>query len=137
MPALARDIALRCCKHDHEVRAIVHCIVIMPDHVHLALTPLIDQSRQQQWTLAEIMQGIKGASAHAINKALGRRGTVWQAESFDHILRSHEDLNSKLMYIFDNPVRAGLVKSPRDYPWLWTPDPELFSLITEIKRKPE
>ena len=33
------------------------------------------------------MNGIKGASAHSINKALGRKGSVWQDESFDHILR--------------------------------------------------
>jgi REP element-mobilizing transposase RayT len=126
---------LGCCKRDHEARAIVHGVVVMPDHVHLALTPLVDETRQEQWTLAALMQGIKGASSHAINKALNRRGKVWQIESFDHILRSSEDLNSKLIYIFENPVRAGLVKSPRDYPWLWTPDPELFSIIRTIKKK--
>lgn len=137
LPPSTRDIVLRCCRHDHEVRAFVHGIVVMPDHVHLAFTPLIDQQRQQQWTLAEIMQGIKSASSHAINKALGRKGKVWQTESLDHILRSSEQLNSKLTYIFENPVRAGLVEYPRDYPWLWTADPELFSVIKDIKPEPD
>jgi hypothetical protein len=61
------------------------------------------------YSLAEIMNGIKGASAHKINKALGRTGKVWQAESFDHVLRSSENLDAKIAYLVENPVRAGLV----------------------------
>ncbi len=59
------------------------------------------------------MNGIKGASAHSINKLLKRRGHVWQDESFDHILRSEEKMISKVEYICQNPVRKGLVKEVR------------------------
>jgi REP element-mobilizing transposase RayT len=65
------------------------------------------------------MSGIKGASAHSINKALTRRGPVWQDESFDHVLRSDEKIASKVDYICENPVRQGLVNNEDDYPWLW------------------
>jgi hypothetical protein len=65
------------------------------------------------------MEAIKGASSHKINRALGRKGSVWQAESFDHVLRSSESLDAKIAYILANPIRAGLVTKWEDYPWLW------------------
>lgn len=63
--------------------------------------------------------GIKGASAHKVNKALDRKGKLWQEESFDHVLRSSESLDQKVEYVRQNPVRRGLVSSPGEYPWLW------------------
>ncbi|MGH9504368.1 MAG: transposase [Terriglobales bacterium] len=71
---------------------------------------------------AEIMQGIKGASAHKINRLLSRTGQVWQRESFDRVLRLEESMHAKIEYIVQNPVRAGLVKIASDYPSLWVPD---------------
>jgi hypothetical protein len=65
------------------------------------------------------MDDIKGASAHKINKLLGRRGRVWQQESFDHVLRSSENLDAKISYLLENPVRAGLVSEWSHYAWLW------------------
>jgi hypothetical protein len=54
-----------------------------------------------------------------VNKMLGRRGRLWQAESFDHVLRSSESLDAKMAYLLDNPVRLGLVREWAEYPWLW------------------
>jgi len=90
----------------------------MPDHVHLIFTPLKDD-QGNLFGLAEIMNGIKGASAHSINKTLQRKGRVWQKESFDHVLRSDEKIREKVDYICQNPVRRGLVESVDDYPWRW------------------
>jgi REP element-mobilizing transposase RayT len=89
----------------------------MPNHVHLALTALSDVNGT--FSIPEIMQAVKGASAHRVNKLLGRKGPVWQEESFDHVPRSIEKLESQVRYIMNNPVRAGLVKSSEEYPWLW------------------
>jgi hypothetical protein len=61
--------------------------VIMPDHVHLIFTA-VDSENHKLYSLAEIMGGIKGASAQLINGGLGRRGRVWQTESVDRVLRS-------------------------------------------------
>jgi len=93
--------------------------VVMPDHVHLIFTPQVNLKEKEIYSLAEIMDAIKGASAHKINKAIGRRGRVWQAESFDHVLRSSEGLDAKIEYVLENPVRNGLVKDWKRYPWLW------------------
>ena len=89
----------------------------MPNHVHLLLTPLADEN--SEISLAEIMQAIKSTSAHRINKYSGRKGGVWQAESFDRAMREVEDTRGRIEYIFGNPVRAGLVSNPNEYRWLW------------------
>ncbi len=101
----------------------------MPDHVHLVLSRMLNPANSEAFTLEEIMQGIKGASAHAINKLLRRRGHIWQDESFDNYLRTGEALNDKLRYVVSNPVRAGLAQKAREYPWLWTADPRLFERL--------
>jgi REP element-mobilizing transposase RayT len=119
LPDWARDIVLGCCRHDHGTKYDLRVAVVMPDHVHIIFTPLIDEPRQQVVSMAEIMKGIKGASAHAINRRLDRRGTIWLEESFDHVLRSSESLDQKVAYILENPVRSGLVTDWHDYPWLW------------------
>ena len=118
LPESVRDIVLRHCLHDHGVKAHVHAVVVMPDHVHLLLTPLRDSSGVP-YSLVEILQGIKGASAHSVNQMLQRSGPVWQEESFDHVLRSNESFEEKLEYIRQNPVRRGLVTRPEEYRWLW------------------
>ena len=105
--------------HDHEVKHTLHVAVVMPDHVHLIVTPLIDEAESAVSTLAEIMGAIKGTSSHAINRRLGQRGRVWQEESFDRVLRSSEKLDEKIAYVLANPVRKGLVAEARDYRWLW------------------
>jgi len=95
----------------------------MPDHVHIIFTPLINQSAREVYSLAEIMDAIKGASAHQINCLLARSGKVWQTESFDRVLRSSEKLHEKVSYILENPVRKGLVSTWTEYPWIWYSEP--------------
>jgi REP element-mobilizing transposase RayT len=90
----------------------------MPDHVHLVLAPLRDTAGRL-YSLADIMSGIKGASAHSVNRALCRKDHVWQDESFDHVLRNNESIDGKVEYILANPMREGLAKRPGDYPWSW------------------
>jgi REP-associated tyrosine transposase len=103
-------------------RIHLHAVVVMPNHVHLLLTPLRDENGWP-FPLVDILQCFKGATAHRINKLLRTSGPVWEEESFDHVLRSDEGLKNKCEYIRQNPVEAGLVQKPEDYRWLWV-DPE-------------
>jgi REP element-mobilizing transposase RayT len=119
LPSAARLIALQCCLHDNDIKYFLHVAVVMPDHVHLIFTPLTSPERREIYSLAKIMGGIKGASAQLINRELGRRGRVWQTESFDRVLRSSESLDAKVAYILDNPVRAGLASQSEQYNWKW------------------
>jgi len=115
----ARDIVLASCCHDNRKKYELYVAVVMPDHVHLILTPLIDEHRREVFSLVKIMQAIKSASARAINQKLRRTIPVWQEESFDHVLRSSEGLDAKVEYVLQNPVRKSLVKDWRDYRWTW------------------
>ena len=119
LPEWAREIVLDCCRHDDGIRYKLHVAMVMPDHVHLILTPLVDPARQIVVSLAEIMKGIKGTSAHAINHRLGSGGTVWQEESFDRVLRSSESLDAEIEYVLNNPVRKALVRDWGQYRWVW------------------
>lgn len=118
LPENARDLILAHCLRENNQRIHLYAVVVMPDHVHLLFHPLRD-SHGWAFPLVDIMQCMKGATAHRINKLLHRSGPVWQEESFDHVLRSDESLKEKAEYIRQNPVRRGLVKRPEDYRWLW------------------
>ena len=118
LPEEVRKMVLEHCLHDHGRKYWLHAAVVMPDHVHMILSVYGDAAGQP-FGLPEILNGIKGASAHSVNKALGRKGHVWQDESFDHILRSSESAEARSEYIRNNPVRKGLVETAEEWPWFW------------------
>jgi REP element-mobilizing transposase RayT len=119
LPPLARDIVLASCCHDHRKKYELYVAVVMTDHVHMILTPLVDEIQRKIFSLTTIMRGVKGSSGRAVNQLLGRQGPVWQEESFDHVLRSSEGLDAEVEYVLQNPVRKGLVASWREYQWVW------------------
>jgi REP element-mobilizing transposase RayT len=69
------------------------------------------------------MKGIKGVSSRRINQLLGTTGKVWQQESYDHIIRSDQELEEKIQYVWENPVKAGLTQTPETYEFLLIPEP--------------
>lgn len=87
--------------------------VVLPDHAHLLLRP------QAETPVTRIMKGIKGVTARLINRQRGERGSIWQDESFDRIVRDREEFREKLRYMILNPVRAGLTRDPWSYPGLF------------------
>ena len=129
LPACARQITLDCCVHEHASTIDLNVVVVMPDHVHLIFTPLVDRARCEVVSLARITKAIKGASAHLINRQLGRTGTVWQEESFDRVLRYSEKLDEKMEYVLNNPVRGGLVPMARMYAWWWVAPSKLPGIL--------
>lgn len=118
LPAPCRSAVLSCCLYGNGRRFHLHATVVMPEHVHLLMTPLRDEDGDP-FCLRDILKGIKGASARQINELLGSSGPVWQEESFDHVTRNEESLEDKIEYIRQNPVRRGLVRTPEEYEWLW------------------
>jgi len=89
----------------------LHAWCIMPNHGHVLLTPCPGVS------LSLGMQRIKGGSAVEINRLLGRRGRLWQPESFDVWMRSDDHFWGVAKYIEWNPVKAGLVGDPKLFSW--------------------
>ena len=118
LPESVRDLVLAHCLLDHNTKLRMHGAVVMPDHVHILFTPMRDPEGNT-FGMAEIMHGIKGVSAHAVNRALGRSGRVWSPASFDRVVRLSEGLRKTAEYICQNPVRAGLAACEDEYKWLW------------------
>ena len=120
-----RDLVLESTLHAHEQQQYELCVAcVMPDHVHLLFEPQVKQQDEQGrtvfWSLTEILQPIKSASAHRINKTSRTSGPVWEKESFDRVIRSEADLQEKFSYICRNPWDTNIVGPAEDYPWLWT-----------------
>jgi REP-associated tyrosine transposase len=123
LPEEARELVLKHCLREAGLNPFVGAgarakprihliaVVIMPDHAHLLLSPLRDESGWP-FPLVDILQCLKSATAHRINKLFHISGPVWEEESFDHVLRSDESLKEKCEYIRQNPVKAGLVGRP-------------------------
>ena len=88
----------------------LHAWVVMPNHVHLLITPLAKVSN--------LMQGIKGVTAREANKVLGLTGQrFWQRESVDRLVRDREEFRRVERYIVQNPVAAGLADCAEEFRW--------------------
>ncbi len=81
---------------------------VMPNHVHAVLK--LPPGEQ----LDAVMHSWKSFTSHEINKRTGEKGTVWQKESYDHLIRDGEDLRNQVAYVLDNPKKAGL----REWKWV-------------------
>jgi putative transposase len=91
---------------------VLWAYVVMANHLHVLLKP------KEGVTISSITKRIKGATAREANILLGRIGQpFWQDESFDHWCRNGAELFRVIRYIENNPVRAGLVGEPENWPW--------------------
>ena len=88
---------------------------IMPTHVHLVAQPLRDEQGVPR-ALAAIMQSLKSRTGRRANQLLGQEGAFWQHESYDHYVRDDAELGRIIDYVIKNPVKAGLVAEPKDWP---------------------
>jgi putative transposase len=89
---------------------VLHAYVIMANHVHILVTPMVAPSR--------LLGSLKGVTAREANKILGRTGqSFWQHESYDHWVRDAEEFERIRRYIETNPVKAGMVTEPSAYRW--------------------
>jgi REP element-mobilizing transposase RayT len=88
----------------------LRAFVVMANHVHLLALPRTAPSR--------FLQTLKGYTAREANRLLRRTGQpFWQTESYDHWARDRREEERIKAYIENNPVSAGVVASPEDYPW--------------------
>lgn len=99
-------------------RLVTYCI--MPNHVHLLIESLVNEQanhrgKSANYPVTETLRLFKGRTARACNLELKRTGSFWQHESYDHIIRDEEELEQKILYVLNNPVKAGLVKEWKDW----------------------
>ena len=85
--------------------------VIMPDHYHAVIALTGTES------LSQIMRSIGSHTAREGNRLKGSSGQFWQRGYYDRAIRKTEDINDIFEYIYNNPVRRGLVQVAEEWPY--------------------
>lgn len=114
-PAVAHLVADSIHNFDNQRYRLI-CYCIMPNHIHFLLRPM-PKAEMDYYSLAQINHSLKGYTAVKANKLLDRSGKFWQHESFDHFARNEAESQRIVSYILNNPVKAGLVKEWREWPF--------------------
>jgi putative transposase len=95
-------------RHRDKNRFKLHAFAVMPDHIHVLITPAIDQST------AKCVQYIKGGYSFAARQQTA--GEIWHSGYHEHRIRDDDDFKNQLIYIASNPAR----KQYEDYPHVHT-----------------
>lgn len=90
---------------------LIHAYVLMTNHVHLLLTPMQSESA------ANLMKPLGQRYVQYINRTYKRSGTLWEGRFRSSIVEQQNYLFICQRYIEMNPVRAGMVSHPGEYPW--------------------
>jgi putative transposase len=88
---------------------LLHAFVVMPDHFHLLITPVLSLERAAQY--------VKGGFSYRAKAELGSGLEIWQKGFPDHRIRDAEDYEIHVKYIHENPVKARLCEKPEQYPY--------------------
>lgn len=89
----------------------IHAYVLMDNHFHLLATPATDEA------LPLMMQAVGRSYVRYFNNRHGRSGTLWEGRYRSTLIDSERYLLACMAYIDLNPVRAGMVAQPLDWPW--------------------
>src|SRR5581483_7707160 len=92
-------------------RLLLHEFVIMRDHLHAILTPAPEIS------VEKAMQFIKGGFSYRAKRELGFKSEIWQPGFTQHRIKDSDDYHQQVEYIWNNPVKAGFVLAPEEFPY--------------------
>lgn len=98
-------------EHSKKLHVAVHGYVLMSNHFHLLATP------QTEDGVPQLLQALGRSYVRVFNKRQGRTGTLWEGRYKSTLIQAERYLLACMVYIDLNPVRAGLVADPADYPW--------------------
>jgi putative transposase len=96
---------MRSLANDHDI--IIYAWCFMPDHMHLLI---------QGDNIIGFIRLFKGKMT-PVARSIESNRRLWQRSFYDHALRKEESLSEIACYIWENPVRAGIVDKPKDYSW--------------------
>ncbi|MCW5967891.1 MAG: transposase [Blastocatellales bacterium] len=89
----------------------LHAWCVMPNHVHVLVTPLAGH------VLSKIVGDWKRVTAHKCCRLLGIAGPFWHKEYYDRYIRNARHFQNAMVYIENNPVKAGLCPTPEEWKW--------------------
>lgn len=98
---------------------VAYCL--MSNHGHLVIDTAEHNLKPAQtgvtakYPLTDTMKLLKGRTARFCNQVLGRNGSFWSAESYDHVVRNQKEFENIVWYTLNNPVKAGLVETWEDW----------------------
>jgi len=98
-------------KYAQEQDVQVHAYVLMSNHLHLLLSPQLDNS------VPKMMQAVGRSYVLYFNKHHSRSGTLWEGRYRSALIQTERYFLACMAYIDLNPVRAGMVAQAADYPW--------------------
>lgn len=87
------------------------CYCIMSNHIHLVI-----KLNENAPDLSQIMHSIKRFTAKESNIILNKKGAFWMKESYDHLIRSDQELRNIVNYVINNPVKAGFTSDWKKWP---------------------
>jgi putative transposase len=98
-------------EHARKHRVALHAYVLMGNHFHLLATPETDEG------IPQLMQSVGRRYVRKFNVRHGRTGTLWEGRYRSTVIQPEPYLLPCMVYMDLNPVRAGIVAEPGDYPW--------------------
>ena len=98
-------------QYSRDAGVAVHAYVLMTNHLHLLATPATADG------IPRMMQALGRHYVRYFNQRQGRTGTLWEGRYKSTLIQAERHLLACMAYIDLNPVRAGLVGDPSDYPW--------------------
>ena len=107
-----RSLVVNALRHFDTIRYHLLAFVVMNDHVHVLVQPM------NNFALEAITHSWKSFTANQAQRVHGRKGSLWQDESFDRIVRDEDEFFEKLFYILNNPVRRW--PALNTYAWVGT-----------------
>ena len=113
-----RTVVLNALRHWDGVQWKIFIAGVLPDHVHVLVQPL-PHPQGGIYHLAEILHSVKSFTFHKIGILRENKGSLWQDETYDRIVRDDGEFLEKWHYIRNNPVKAELADIPENYAWLY------------------
>lgn len=98
-------------RHFDADRYRLHAWVVMPNHVHVIVEMLADHA------LSDAVESWKRFTATRINRLLERKGRFWMEDYWDRYIRDDAHYRNAVAYVHENPMKAGCVGRPEDWPW--------------------
>ena len=104
---------------------IIPAYCFMPDHQHVIVTGISGYADTRK-----MVARYKQKTGYWMSKNLPHM--AWQKDFYDHIIRKNEDVSRHVKYVLDNPVRKGLAKSWRDYPYKGSLGCDMENILTVL-----
>ena len=98
-------------EHARKQHVAIHAYVLMSNHFHLLATPETAEG------IPQVMQAVGRRYVRHYNLRHARTGTLWEGRYRSTLIQAERYLLACMVYIDLNPVRAGMVADPADYPW--------------------